>query len=247
MVLDLQPKHRSIQRLPDLVSAPIQASARITCLGDVVLGLLRNAVDADATTIDIELDLFRGACRVSDNGSGISNDCSSISISTGADAAECDRVDPLGRNRSFVASLAAVSRGAHLVQTTRCAFLVQHGVSTRPGHRSLESVPSTACTFRSLSRHGGERFAPLRDHTGASEGDATMQPADGKTRSGPILAGTHCKLPAFNHQGHQSRLSRARERASRAFEAESFGAVIHPGLTSLSRHPEVSLQLPAFA
>ncbi|GAB7342195.1 hypothetical protein MBLNU457_g0445t2 [Dothideomycetes sp. NU457] len=61
----------SIQRLSANVVSQVQSSIRITSLGDVVLGLFDNCLDAEASKIHISLDLERGWCTVEDDGFGI--------------------------------------------------------------------------------------------------------------------------------------------------------------------------------
>ncbi|KAF4551872.1 Histidine kinase-, DNA gyrase B-, and HSP90-like ATPase-like protein 2 [Elsinoe fawcettii] len=67
------PSH-SIQLLPSAVIAQIRSSATLTDLTDVVLGLLKNALDARSTKIDVSIDFARGSCTVHDNGAGIAPD-----------------------------------------------------------------------------------------------------------------------------------------------------------------------------
>lgn len=62
----------SIRRLPDSVVDTIKASVLLSCLNDAVCGLLKNALDAGASRIDVYLDYSRGNCSVEDNGHGIS-------------------------------------------------------------------------------------------------------------------------------------------------------------------------------
>lgn len=60
-----------IRELPGEVVAQIKSSTTITSLTGVVLELLKNSLDARATTIDIAIDYRRGSCAVEDNGLGI--------------------------------------------------------------------------------------------------------------------------------------------------------------------------------
>ncbi|KAH0357998.1 hypothetical protein KCU83_g543, partial [Aureobasidium melanogenum] len=61
----------AILPLPENVVAQIKSSTAITSLNQVVLGLLENSLDAQATKIDIIIDYGRGGCTVEDNGIGI--------------------------------------------------------------------------------------------------------------------------------------------------------------------------------
>jgi len=56
-------------RIEDI--AQIKSSINITTLEDAILGLLCNALDAEATKIEIDVQPDRGSCTVIDNGFGI--------------------------------------------------------------------------------------------------------------------------------------------------------------------------------
>lgn len=60
-----------IRRLPDEVVIQIKSSSTITSLKAVVLGLVRNSLDASSTRIEIDVDFVRGNCVVEDDGEGI--------------------------------------------------------------------------------------------------------------------------------------------------------------------------------
>ncbi|KIW96539.1 uncharacterized protein Z519_01930 [Cladophialophora bantiana CBS 173.52] len=60
-----------ISPLPDEVWAKVSSSCEITSPEHVVEGLMRNALDADASSIVIEAELSKGYLSVCDNGSGI--------------------------------------------------------------------------------------------------------------------------------------------------------------------------------
>ena len=57
--------------LPDDVVAQIKSSAAIVSLGGVVLELLKNSLDANASRIEATVDFVRGGCTVEDDGQGI--------------------------------------------------------------------------------------------------------------------------------------------------------------------------------
>lgn len=61
----------SIRPLPRHVAEQIKSSVLITSLNDAVSGLVKNALDAEATTINVYLDYVKGGCTVEDNGVGI--------------------------------------------------------------------------------------------------------------------------------------------------------------------------------
>ncbi|KAL4947364.1 hypothetical protein BDW69DRAFT_190259 [Aspergillus filifer] len=61
----------SIQPLPREVAAKIKSSISITDLNGVILELGKNALDANARNIYVNVDYRRGGCIVEDNGDGI--------------------------------------------------------------------------------------------------------------------------------------------------------------------------------
>lgn len=58
--------------LPEDAKAQIKSSTAINTLNDVVLGLVKNSLDAESSKIEIELDSVRACCVVEDDGHGIS-------------------------------------------------------------------------------------------------------------------------------------------------------------------------------
>lgn len=60
-----------IERLSTADIAHIRSSVVITSLQDVVLGLVKNSLDAGATSIEVHVNFSRGSCEVKDNGCGI--------------------------------------------------------------------------------------------------------------------------------------------------------------------------------
>ncbi|RMZ79147.1 hypothetical protein DV738_g3514, partial [Chaetothyriales sp. CBS 135597] len=61
----------SILPLPQSVQAQLRSSIQILTLADVVEGLVRNSLDAAATSLEVEVDFSKGFCSVGDNGVGI--------------------------------------------------------------------------------------------------------------------------------------------------------------------------------
>lgn len=61
----------TIRPLPGEAVAQITSSSKINSLKDAIIGLLRNALDAKASKIDITADYRRGGCTVEDDGDGI--------------------------------------------------------------------------------------------------------------------------------------------------------------------------------
>ncbi|KAL1797229.1 hypothetical protein ACET3X_003835 [Alternaria dauci] len=103
---------RSILPLPERVIAQIKSSTAIVSLSGVVLELLKNSLDAKATKIDAAIDFARGGCSVEDDGLGISplefreqGGLGKLYCTSKYHASE----PLLGRNGTFLASLAALS------------------------------------------------------------------------------------------------------------------------------------------
>lgn len=64
-------KNASIQPLPPDVVAQIKSSISITHLNGVILELLKNALDANAQRVSVNVNFERGGCVVEDDGRGI--------------------------------------------------------------------------------------------------------------------------------------------------------------------------------
>ena len=94
----------TVQRLSYLVTARIKSSASLNSFDDVVLGLMRNSLDANATTIDIVIDLMHAYCSIEDNGNGIAPEEFPGSTFKPRDSGA------FGHSRSFIANLSALSR-----------------------------------------------------------------------------------------------------------------------------------------
>jgi DNA mismatch repair protein MLH3 len=71
MTLDPRRPGRAILPLPAEVVAQIKSSTAIVSLTGVVLELLKNSLDAQATRVEATVDFARGACTVEDDGLGI--------------------------------------------------------------------------------------------------------------------------------------------------------------------------------
>ena len=61
----------SILPLPSEVAAQIRSSTAIPSLNSVVIGLVKNSLDAGARQLYIDVDYARGNCTVEDDGYGI--------------------------------------------------------------------------------------------------------------------------------------------------------------------------------
>lgn len=64
----------SIRQLPEDVVNRLKSSVAIISLNGVACGLVKNALDAGASRINIYIDYSRGNCTVEDNGLGIAPD-----------------------------------------------------------------------------------------------------------------------------------------------------------------------------
>ncbi len=60
-----------ILSLPPQVAAQIKSSTTISSLTCVILGLITNSIDAEASTIHVIVDFSRGTATVEDDGIGI--------------------------------------------------------------------------------------------------------------------------------------------------------------------------------
>jgi DNA mismatch repair protein MLH3 len=61
----------SIRRLPEDAVDKLKSSVTITSLNEVIVGLLKNSLDASASSIRITLSYAKGDCSVVDDGHGI--------------------------------------------------------------------------------------------------------------------------------------------------------------------------------
>ncbi|EMD68349.1 hypothetical protein COCSADRAFT_79845 [Bipolaris sorokiniana ND90Pr] len=103
---------QTIFPLPDDVVAQIKSSAAIVSLAGVVLELVKNSLDAKATRVEATVDFVRGGCIVEDDGLGISPLEFSDKGRLGKlyCTSKYHAKEPLlGRNGTFLASLAAMS------------------------------------------------------------------------------------------------------------------------------------------
>ncbi|KAF1835096.1 DNA mismatch repair protein [Decorospora gaudefroyi] len=153
---------RSILPLPDEVAAQIKSSTAIPSLTGVVLELLKNALDAKATRIDVSVDFARGGCTVEDDGLGIpplefreEGGLGTLYCTSKYHADEA----LLGRNGTFLASLAALSLFTvasrhHEYRTHNSITFHQSKVIERQvpaaAHNHVHSKHGTRVTVRNL-------------------------------------------------------------------------------------------------
>jgi DNA mismatch repair protein MLH3 len=64
----------SIERLPEDTRSKLRSTQILTSLPQIVSELLQNSLDADATHIDVGIDLKEWMCWVKDDGHGISKE-----------------------------------------------------------------------------------------------------------------------------------------------------------------------------
>lgn len=61
-----------IAPLPVEAQQQLKSSVSLNSLNDAVIGLVKNSLDAQAITINVEVDFPKGSCYVEDDGAGIS-------------------------------------------------------------------------------------------------------------------------------------------------------------------------------
>lgn len=134
----------------------INSSKQITSLPGVVLALLENALDADATKVDISVSFARGSCIVEDNGTGIS----SVEFSEHGGLAKTHHTSKAasgqilhGSTGTYLASLAALSMvnitSRHSAEATSATMIMHQG---RVVARHLPSLPAHELT--AFGMHG---------------------------------------------------------------------------------------------
>ncbi|KAI1457935.1 hypothetical protein F4805DRAFT_427011 [Annulohypoxylon moriforme] len=153
----------SIQHLPEHVIAQIKSSTTITSLNNVVYGLVKNSLDAEATKITISIDYTRGNCSVEDNGLGI---LPSEFRSTGGlgklhYTSKFPAHDGIhGRHGTFIASVAALSllsitshhhdyHSHNTIKIHNAEVLARH-IPALPEQRLLSFPHGTRTTVRDL-------------------------------------------------------------------------------------------------
>ncbi|KAL9125920.1 MAG: hypothetical protein Q9217_004941 [Psora testacea] len=134
-----------IRRLPSEVAAQIKSSTAIPSLTSVVLGLVENALDAQASKIHISVDFARGACTVEDDGHGILPQEFMEDGELGkpyCTSRHNDSIAVYGKHGMFLASVAALSIlsiiSHHHSQPSLSTLLLHH---SRPAAR-LVPAPS---------------------------------------------------------------------------------------------------------
>ncbi|KAJ5635327.1 uncharacterized protein N7484_008640 [Penicillium longicatenatum] len=143
-----------IQALPPEVAAKIKSSISITDLNGVILELVKNALDANASTVHISVDFKRGGCIVEDDGDGIR----SIEFeSTGGlgkahHTSQFQQTAKYGHRGLFLSALSALS----LLTVTSC-HIHQQTTNSVIFHRSTpvaRLIPSPVHQSLRFSDHG---------------------------------------------------------------------------------------------
>jgi DNA mismatch repair protein MLH3 len=134
----------------------INSSKQITSLSGVVLALLENALDADATKIDVSVNFGRGSCVVEDNGCGIPSTEFSEHGGLGKlhhTSKATFRQTTHGSTGTYLASLAALSMlsivSRHLSEDVSATMIMHQG---RVVARHLPSLPTNELT--AFGTHG---------------------------------------------------------------------------------------------
>lgn len=121
--------------LPPDVTMRIQSSAALTSLNQVILGLVENSLDANATKLEIDVDFYRGSCIVEDDGLGIPPYEFQPDGGLGKMHHTSKLIAPQdsvhGRSGNFLASLASLS-----VLTVTSHHCLHHETSSVTFHRS---------------------------------------------------------------------------------------------------------------
>ncbi|PVI07850.1 hypothetical protein DM02DRAFT_549984 [Periconia macrospinosa] len=155
-------REHPIQPLPPDVAAQVKSSASVVSLTGVVLELLKNSLDANATQIQATVDFVRGACSIEDNGIGIAPSefreggglCRLYCTSKYYSDQACH-----GCNGTFLASLAAmclihiVSRHhqhrSHNLLTAHYSKVIDRQLPAQP-HHEIHASHGTRVTVRNL-------------------------------------------------------------------------------------------------
>ncbi|TKA23410.1 hypothetical protein B0A50_07286 [Salinomyces thailandicus] len=137
--------------------AQIHSSKNITSLHGVVLALLENSLDADASKIDVTVDFRRGCCTVEDNGIGISTSEFVQHGGLGRMYHTSKRAVPkgielhgiTGTYLSQLAALALLSITSRSAQSDECATLTTHH-----GRVIARHIPAPASDELTAVSHG---------------------------------------------------------------------------------------------
>ena len=148
----------TIQPLAADVRAQIKSAVSITTLNEVVLGLIKNSLDAQADRLEVALDYKRGYCKVADNGEGIDerNFTEHGGLGKMFNSSRTLSKDFYGSSGRFIASLGSVSllsinsRSATSTNTQSLTIGFAKRLEAIPGDNTINSEHGTTILVRSL-------------------------------------------------------------------------------------------------
>ncbi|KAH8693168.1 hypothetical protein BGW36DRAFT_302929 [Talaromyces proteolyticus] len=150
-----------IRPLPPEVAARVRSSVQITNLNEVVLELVKNALDADARSIDVVVDFRRGGLVVEDDGHGIL----SAEFNDGSGLCKAHNTSKIGRQSVFgckglflsalatMSLLTITSRHSGQLQTNSLVFHHAEIISRfvpAPSHQAIRANQGTRITVNNL-------------------------------------------------------------------------------------------------
>ncbi|CAL5873939.1 uncharacterized protein PFLUO_LOCUS8224 [Penicillium psychrofluorescens] len=146
----------AIRLLPPDVVAKLKSSTSITHLNGVVLELVKNALDANAHTVFVTVDVRRGSCIVEDDGDGIppAEFESSGGLGKAHHTSKLGLTGAYGHRGLFLASLAALSlltiTSHHVGYGSTNSLLLHHSTPVArlipaPVHQELQCRDHGTC------------------------------------------------------------------------------------------------------
>ncbi|KAJ5745451.1 hypothetical protein N7520_010633 [Penicillium odoratum] len=143
-----------IEALPPDVAAKIKSSIAITHIIGVILELVKNALDANASTVHVSVDFKRGGCIVEDDGDGIPavEFESNGGLGKAHHTSNFQKTDKYGHRGLFLSALSALSlltvTSCHRHQQTTNSVIFHH---SKPVARL---VPAPVHQNLRFSKHG---------------------------------------------------------------------------------------------
>ncbi|KAE8350119.1 hypothetical protein BDV28DRAFT_47299 [Aspergillus coremiiformis] len=146
---------RRIEPLPPEVVTKLKSSTSITHLNGVIVELVKNALDANASTVSVTVDFGRGGCKVEDNGDGIQP----TEFEPGGGLGRAHHTskyhsssDVYGQKGLFLASLSSLSlltiTSHHVRHPSTNTIMFHHSTPV------VRLIPAPAQQELSLSSHG---------------------------------------------------------------------------------------------
>ncbi|KAL1882357.1 hypothetical protein VTK73DRAFT_1916 [Phialemonium thermophilum] len=153
----------SIKPLPEVVAAQIKSGVVVTSLNSVVLGLVKNSLDAGASIVHVSVDYRRGSCCVEDDGHGIAPSEFQQGGGLGKlhfTSKHPPRPDLYGRSGTFLASVASLSlltvtshhaeSNSHNSLTMHNSKVIARHIPALPEQRVLTFSHGTRVTVQGL-------------------------------------------------------------------------------------------------